>query len=172
MLGLVRAERLRLIEGFVPNTQPNDAVRADAKQPTSAATPASSSAAIRSATTARGGTTELRARRARGVLSGIVIDGSRGLVLRMSSSIRLRWGCKFRFQGVPTVKTTKGYPWDKWFEKNRFVLIQGEDFLCQVHGMAVQVRQRAAERGLKVSVQTDGDMLYVTVVGRPEGEPE
>lgn len=56
-------------------------------------------------------------------------------------------------------KTTKlsRYPWDEWFKKSTFTLKKGRDYVCQTHGMSVQVRTAAAKRGLYVSIETDTD---------------
>lgn len=71
------------------------------------------------------------------------------------------------------MKTTEGYPWELWFKMNEFTLRRGRDYNCQVHGMAVQIRQRAKDRGLRVSVLTQGDSLHVTVLERDDdGEEE
>ncbi len=49
-------------------------------------------------------------------------------------------------------KKQKRHPWDRWFKKDQFTLVQGRDFNCMVHSMGVQVRGAAAARGLYVRV--------------------
>lgn len=56
------------------------------------------------------------------------------------------------------------YNWDKWFSRNSFTLTRGKDFECQPHGMAQQIRNAAAPRGLTVSIKhLDGGKLKVKV---------
>ena len=55
------------------------------------------------------------------------------------------------------------YPWDKWFKRNKTVLVRGEDYECQPHSMGVQVRDAAAKRGLRVSVEIDEGTITATV---------
>jgi hypothetical protein len=59
-------------------------------------------------------------------------------------------------------KKTK-YPWDKWFAKSTFRLVQGKHFTCQMHGMAQQIRNVAAARGIPVSIQFKEECLKVKV---------
>lgn len=44
------------------------------------------------------------------------------------------------------------YPWDKWFKKDKIVLVRGTHYHCQPHSMGVQVRDAAKKRDLDVSV--------------------
>lgn len=55
------------------------------------------------------------------------------------------------------------YPWDKWLAKSRLRLVRGRHFQCMPHSMSVQVRNAAANRRLRVSVQIQEDILIVTV---------
>jgi len=56
------------------------------------------------------------------------------------------------------------YPWDKWFAKKRpFTLVRGIDFVCKVHGMAAQVRNKAYRRKLSVRIQQDENSITVTI---------
>lgn len=59
------------------------------------------------------------------------------------------------------------YPWDQWFNCPQLRLVRGKDFNGMPHAMAVQMRNAAAKRGLRVSVKIEEDTLIVTVlVGR------
>ena len=60
------------------------------------------------------------------------------------------------------------HPWDQWFLLDEFVLKKGVAFDCQIHGMSVQIRQRAAERGCRVSVRARGKEIRVKVIEREE----
>lgn len=61
------------------------------------------------------------------------------------------------------IKHHAPYDWDRWFSRKTFTVQQGKDYDCAVHGMLAQIRTKASQRGLKVSVKTvDGD-LTVTV---------
>jgi len=53
------------------------------------------------------------------------------------------------------------YPWDKWFHKKSFKLVRGEDYFCQPHSMAVQVRGAASKRGLSVHVSINEKVITV-----------
>ena len=56
------------------------------------------------------------------------------------------------------------YPWDDWFSRRRrFRLRRGRHFLCQPHSMMFQLRNRAAQRGLALSVHIQEDCLVVEV---------
>jgi len=60
------------------------------------------------------------------------------------------------------------YPWQKWFSRSRFRLVQGYHFGCQLHSMATQIRNAASRLGVSVSVKfNEGDgVLLVTVNSR------
>lgn len=56
----------------------------------------------------------------------------------------------------------KLYPWEKWLAQRKpFRLKKGRDFDCAMHSMSMQVRQRAAEHGLKASVLIQDEVLVV-----------
>ena len=55
------------------------------------------------------------------------------------------------------------YDWDRWLKRKTFQLVRCVDFDCAIHGMASQVRNKAAQRGLKVSLSIDGDLITVVV---------
>lgn len=56
------------------------------------------------------------------------------------------------------------YPWDEWFAKGTtWKLTKGEDFDCSVRSMHVQIRRRAGEEGLSVSVHKHGNEALVLV---------
>lgn len=61
------------------------------------------------------------------------------------------------------IKHHPGYPWEKWFSRKTFTVVRGVDYDCAVHGMLAQIRTKASQRGLRVSVKAvDGD-LTVTI---------
>ena len=62
----------------------------------------------------------------------------------------------------------KTYPWNKWFEKSKFKLVQGKDYTCQTHGMIAQIRTAASSRKLYVTIDVDGTEITVTVVSQME----
>lgn len=55
------------------------------------------------------------------------------------------------------------YDWDRWFKRKTLRLVQYADFDCAVHGMASQIRNKAAQRGLKVSLSIDGGLITVVI---------
>lgn len=55
------------------------------------------------------------------------------------------------------------YPWDKWFKKNKLVLVRGKHYECQPHSMGVQVRDAATKRDLEVSVEIDEGTITATI---------
>lgn len=55
------------------------------------------------------------------------------------------------------------YPWDKWFKKNKLVLLRGKHYECQPHSMGVQVRDAATKRGLQISVEVDEGIITATI---------
>lgn len=63
------------------------------------------------------------------------------------------------------------HPWERWFRKKKFTLVQGRDYDGMTHAMAVQVRIAAKRRCMSVSVtiaQNKADQidrLVVTVLG-------
>lgn len=58
------------------------------------------------------------------------------------------------------------YPWDKWLQRKSFRLVQGTDFDCEVHGMASQIRNKASQRKLKVSLRVADGVITVTNGGK------
>lgn len=59
------------------------------------------------------------------------------------------------------IKKKRPYPWDKWFSKPKFVMIEGKDFTCQMHGAMQQVRNMAKEKGYKVSIHAKDGRIEV-----------
>lgn len=55
------------------------------------------------------------------------------------------------------------YPWTQWFERKKFRISRGKDFHCMVHSMAQQIRTKAAQRGVSVSIAIIEDTIQVTV---------
>lgn len=54
------------------------------------------------------------------------------------------------------------YPWDKWLSRRReYLLFRGKDYTCQSHGMAQQIRNKASEAGLSVSIYIHESFLRV-----------
>ncbi len=47
------------------------------------------------------------------------------------------------------------YPWDDWFARTKFLLVQGEDYNCGSATMVQQVRNQASRRGVGVDVAHD-----------------
>lgn len=62
-------------------------------------------------------------------------------------------------------KVAGEYPWDKWFRKSRFTLVEGTDFTCAIHGMASQIRTKASKRKLRVSLVIHGRTIVTTMKG-------
>lgn len=50
-------------------------------------------------------------------------------------------------------KKSEGYPWDDWFSRSKFRVVEGRDFKCMPHSMMVQIRNAASSRGKSVSVR-------------------
>lgn len=57
------------------------------------------------------------------------------------------------------------YDWGRWFKRKRFLLVRGIHYECLPHGMAQQVRNAAAERGLRVSIRFVDSTLVVENLG-------
>lgn len=55
------------------------------------------------------------------------------------------------------------YPWDKWFSRKTFTLIQGRDFDCQVQTMTVQIRNAAIRRGKVARLRVKEPVIKVTI---------
>lgn len=64
--------------------------------------------------------------------------------------------------------TDPKYPWDYWLGLKAFTLRKGEDFKCQVHGMAQQIRNAAKARGIRVSLSISSPLICVTIIERPK----
>lgn len=63
-----------------------------------------------------------------------------------------------------TVRNGYLYDWNGWFAKGRFVLKKGKHFRCGMASMSQQVRDRASDRGLRVSIKEGWMTLSVKVV--------
>lgn len=50
-------------------------------------------------------------------------------------------------------KYANRYPWDRWFQRPRFVLVHGRDFFCLVHGMVGMIRNQARLKGAAVHIR-------------------
>lgn len=55
------------------------------------------------------------------------------------------------------------YPWGAWFTKAIFTLHRGVDYYCRSNSMQLMVRERAKERGVKVSIESDPDGQWMTI---------
>jgi len=55
------------------------------------------------------------------------------------------------------------YPWEQWFARKRLRLVKGQQYDCQPHSMAQQVRNAAYDYGVRVSIQIIGDVVLVTI---------
>lgn len=55
------------------------------------------------------------------------------------------------------------YPWDRWLRRRRLVLTRGVQFHCEPHGMAQQVRNAAAKRNKRVSININGSTVRVEI---------
>ena len=58
------------------------------------------------------------------------------------------------------------YDWDSLFKSAKFVLQFDIDYICSQAALVQQVRNRAVQRGIKVSIKDNGDSVEVTVVSR------
>lgn len=56
------------------------------------------------------------------------------------------------------------YDWEKWFDKDKFTLIQGTHYHVGHGSMAQQVRNAAKARGLGVSIVEGINRLVVRVL--------
>lgn len=60
------------------------------------------------------------------------------------------------------------YPWDDWFSEirkgDRCNVHLHQDFDCQIHGMAQQIRNAAAVRKIHVSLKLFDDYIEVTIL--------
>ena len=68
---------------------------------------------------------------------------------------------------VPKIRGSR-YPWDEWFQKEKFTLMQGRDYRYRTGSMAVQAHRAAKRRGLSIAVNValDGRSFTVTVLGK------
>lgn len=57
----------------------------------------------------------------------------------------------------------KLYDWEEWFSRSRFTLWRGRDYLTGNYSFVQQLRNAATQRGLKISVEEDGNRITVTV---------
>ena len=56
------------------------------------------------------------------------------------------------------------YPWKKWMTPDTLVeFTRGMDFYCEPHAFALQVRRKANELGLPVSVYIKGDIVKAVI---------
>jgi len=55
------------------------------------------------------------------------------------------------------------YPWKKWMNRKRLVLVRGRDFSCQPHGMACQIRNAAVRYNRRVSITINGDTIEAVI---------
>ena len=55
------------------------------------------------------------------------------------------------------------YPWNEWFSKETFEVVQGEHFTCKIRGMVQQIRNNAAKLKRSVSILQSEDSLIVIV---------
>ena len=62
-----------------------------------------------------------------------------------------------------TKRTTRLYPWERWFSQKSFRIIRGKHFDCQVHGMAQQIRNAASYYGVGVSISVEAETVIVKV---------
>lgn len=58
------------------------------------------------------------------------------------------------------------HPWDKWFSRNRFTLKKGRDYEGKSHAMGVQVRRKADQKNLSVSIFVEETKILVTILGK------
>jgi len=61
------------------------------------------------------------------------------------------------------VGALRKYPWEEWFGGYRFELRRGRDYTCSDSSMAQQIRNQAAERGIRVSIVDQGGSLIVVI---------
>ena len=65
-----------------------------------------------------------------------------------------------------TKKHGTRYPWEKWFSRWRFMLIENKHYQIQTYSMSQLVHREAKKRNLRVVLNTktkDGvDRIYVT----------
>lgn len=59
------------------------------------------------------------------------------------------------------LKAGTPHPFSKWFNRKKFKLIRGRDFVCMTHCMAVQLRRYAAKEGYEISIHIMDDILDV-----------
>lgn len=75
----------------------------------------------------------------------------------------------FEYVNENRLGTKPKYPWHEWFaEETIWKLTKGEDFDCSVRSMHVQIRRKAGEEGLSVSVHKHGEDQLVIVNNPPK----
>lgn len=57
------------------------------------------------------------------------------------------------------------YPYDDWFDGQKWVLSRGEDFTSKTTSMVSGIKNQLQQRGLKAIVGSSGDEVYVQVTG-------
>ena len=65
------------------------------------------------------------------------------------------------------------HPFDKWFKRKNFKLVRGKHFKCMTHCMNVQLRNAAAKRNIRLSIDVEGNTLHVsnlTLIGAVKGK--
>lgn len=68
-----------------------------------------------------------------------------------------------KLQGRPAHKNPKGYPWKKWFNRSKKLILKSEDYTATQKSMCVMVRIQARLHGVKVGVfpKKDGSIEIV-----------
>lgn len=54
------------------------------------------------------------------------------------------------------------YPWHEWFKMESFTLRRGKDYGCRTYIMAQQLRNKASEAGLSVTISVSPDEASIT----------
>ncbi len=61
------------------------------------------------------------------------------------------------------------YPWQKWFDRGRFILVKGVDYGIRLDTMLQQIRNMAGPKRFNVSLSihvTNDSTIFVTVIPR------
>lgn len=60
------------------------------------------------------------------------------------------------------------YPWDDWLIPGKIWYLEKDvQFLCEVHRMVLQIRNRAKQRGIKVRISVKGPVIKLEVLKTP-----
>lgn len=62
------------------------------------------------------------------------------------------------------------YPWEAWFDEERFVIQRGVHYQISQSSMHQTIRNNASARGLRVHIEDLNDAFYIQVMGSTRDE--